>query len=330
MEAEELVVDAFRQLGINARLHPGPLVRGDLQVELEGLDTQLSLKRRALVTAESVNQLLADQPGDTLLVVADRVTDSARKLLTSQGAGYLDLRGHLGLRTGRVLIDAEVDPVTKRPERADALGGKAGLEVAVALLLQPERGAAVRELARELGRSPSTVSEVLKALRSTGLIDASNRVAGPSLFWEVADRWSTPQTYLAQLPDPDDPSTKALRLGLDDEVGWATFGSVPASAYGAPVVAREDQLVEFYVPDATTARRAVMLLGAVPTASSAKASIRVAPVPAVLSHRRQPNGGGLRWPSAHPLFVALDLAQDKGRGREILDAWTPTEGTRVW
>jgi hypothetical protein len=38
----------------------------------------------------------------------------------------------------------------------------------------------------------------------------------------------------------------------------------------------------------------------------------------------------MKWPVAHPLFVALDLAQDTGRGREILDAWTPTEGTRVW
>lgn len=29
--------------------------------------------------------------------------------------------------------------------------------------------------------------------------------------------------------------------------------------------------------------------------------------------------------------VALDLAQDTGRGREILDAWTPDERwTRVW
>ena len=33
---------------------------------------------------------------------------------------------------------------------------------------------------------------------------------------------------------------------------------------------------------------------------------------------------------AHVLFVALDLAQDRSRGREILDAWQPTEARRVW
>jgi hypothetical protein len=38
------------------------------------------------------------------------------------------------------------------------------------------------------------------------------------------------------------------------------------------------------------------------------------------------------WPLAQPLFVALDLAQDPDRGRELLDGWTPpTEaGPRVW
>lgn len=324
------MINAFRQLGIEARLLVGAPPGGDLVVGLDGFDAELELKRRSLVTDAIASQLLKGVGDVTLLVVADRVTEPARKLLTSRGAGYLDLRGRLALRTGPILIDADVEPIKERAERVDALSGKAGLEVAVALLMEPGKGPSVRELARELGRSASTVSEVLKALRRQGLVDESNRVVGTDLFWQVADRWSTPQTYVAQLPDPHDPSAKALGLGLDDEVGWSTVGSVPASGYGAPVVAREDQLVEFYVPDAATARRAVTLLGAAPTATSAKASIRVAPVPAVLSHREKPKARGMKWPVAHPLFVALDLAQDTGRGREILDAWTPTEGTRVW
>ena len=200
----------------------------------------------------------------------------------------------------------------------------------MALLLEPEKDASVRDLARELGRvsrhglrgaqgvaSPRT--------RRRGQPSGRNRVV-------LARRRSLvdPQTYVARLPDPGDPSTTALRVGLNDETGWSTVGSVPASGYGAPVVAREDQIVEFYVPDAATVRRAVTLLGVAPTAASAKASIRVAPVPAVLAHRKKPEGRGMTWPAAHPLFVALDLAQDQERGREILDAWTPTEGVRVW
>lgn len=324
------MIDAFRQVGIEARRLVGVPGGSDLVVGLEGLDVQLELKRRTLVTDATANQLLDEADGGTLLVVADRVTKAARKMLTARNAGCLDLRGRLALRTGHVLIDAEVEPVKERAERIDALSGKAGLEIAVALLLNPEKGASVRELARELGRSASTVSEVLKALRRQGLVDENNRVIGTDLFWQVADRWSTPQTYIAHLPNPRDPSATALRLGLDDKVGWSTIGSVPASGYGAPVVAREDQMVEFYVPDEATVRRAVTLLGSAPTASSAKASVRVAPVPAAVAHRTNSKGRGSKWPAAHPLFVALDLAQDRVRGREILDAWTPTEATRAW
>lgn len=331
MDTGELVLDAFGQLGIEARLLVGAPADRDLRVGLADGDVQLSLKRRSLVTDATVGRLLEEAAGSTLLVVADRVTESARALLTSHNAGYLDLRGRIALRAGHILIDAEVEPLKERAERGDALSGKAGLEVAVALLLEPEKVASVRQLARQIGRSASTVSEVLKALRRQGLVDQDNRLVGTELFWQVADRWSTPQTYLSHLPDPRDPGAKALRLGLDDAVGWSTVGSVPASGYGAPIVAREDQMVEFYVPDEATVRRAVRLLGAAPTAASAKASVRLAPVPAALTHRKRLKGHrAAKWPAAHPLFVALELAQDHGRGREILDAWMPTECTRVW
>ena len=139
MDTEELVIDAFRQLGIDARLLVGAANRGDLVVGVNGFDVELEVKRRSLVTDATANQLLDEIDDRTLMVVSDRVTESARQLLTSRGAGYLDLRGRLALRTGQVLIDAEVEPIKERAERVDALSGKAGLEVAVALLLNPEK-----------------------------------------------------------------------------------------------------------------------------------------------------------------------------------------------
>jgi hypothetical protein len=58
--------------------------------------------------------------------------------------------------------------------------------------------------------------------------------------------------------------------------------------------------------------------------------LRVAPVP-LATRSRIDLSGPPKWPLAHPLFVALDLAQDIGRGREILEAWNPDERwTRVW
>ncbi len=57
--------------------------------------------------------------------------------------------------------------------------------------------------------------------------------------------------------------------------------------------------------------------------------VRVAPVPAACSHRVDLSAA--TWPLAAPVFVALDLAQDAGRSREILAGWTPPEPwTRVW
>ena len=81
-----------------------------------------------------------------LLVVGDRVTGTARRLLVEHRAGYYDLRGHLALRSANVVIDADVEPVSGPVECTNALSGSAGLEVATALLMAA--GVAVRDLYR--------------------------------------------------------------------------------------------------------------------------------------------------------------------------------------
>jgi hypothetical protein len=338
MDLTALAVDAFAQLGIDARPSDDAPDRGaDLVLDPHGVESRVQVKYRALVTDDMAERLLSERmPRDTaLLVIADRVTDAARKVLVSRRAGYLDLRGRLALRTDRLVIDAEVEPIKVRAGRTGALSGSAGLEVATALLMRPERAVAVRQLARELGRSPSTISDVLTALRRDNLIDSGNVVTDSRLFWQVADRWPASRTNLAQRPMPGETSLIApLRLGLDDvehTVGWALTDSAAAVAYGAPLAFRSDQVLDFYVPDLSVVRRATTLLGVAGGSSQARTTVRVAPVPAVVQRRISLEANALEWPLAHPLFVALDLAQDVGRGREILAAWTP-EGrwTRVW
>jgi hypothetical protein len=338
MDSEILLVDALAQLGVQARQALGAGDQGiDLVIEPGG--TRIQVKHRALVTDEVARRLLAEAPhpsDSVLLVVGDRVTETARRLLVEHRAGYYDLRGHLALRSASVVIDADVEPVSGRVERTHALNGSAGLEVATALLMEPAAGVAVRELARRLSRAASTVSEVLAALRLAGLIDDRHRVEGTQLFWQVADRWPATRTHLARLPAPGHNATmaKPLRLGLHDAentAGWALTDSAAAVAYGAPLAVRTVQLLDFYVPDQATARRAATLLGAASSRSQARCAVRVAPVPAACSHRVDLAASPFEWPLAHPVFVALDLAQDTGRGREILDAWTPPERwARAW
>jgi hypothetical protein len=330
------VIDALAQLGVQAA---SSAVGRATDIVIEPVGARLRVMRRTLVTDDVAERLLAEKarfPDTVLLVVGDRVTEPARRLLTSSGAGYYDLRGHLVLRSDRIVIDADVEPVTGRAERKHALTGHVGLEVATALLMQPAADTAVRELARTLGRSPSTVSEVLAGLRRDGLIDERHRVTGSDLFWQVADRWPDTHAYLAQLPAPSDHAamTRPLRLGLDDvesTTGWALTDSAAALAYGAPMAVRTGQVFDFYVPDQAILRRAVTLLGAAPSRSQARCATRVAPVPAACSRRVDLATSPFEWPLAHPLFVALDLAQDTGRGREILNAWTPpARWARVW
>lgn len=336
MDPEALVVDAFAQMGIEARPPVGAPDSGAVLVlDLDGYLATLEIKYRSLVTDDVARRLLAEPPsadGAVLVVVGDRVTEAARTVLTSARGGYLDLRGRLAIRAAGLVIDTDIAPVKARAERSTALSGKAGLEIATALLMRPERPVVVRELARELGRSPSTTSDVLAALRRDGLIDATNAVSGTDLFWRVADRWPAPRVLLATLPADDDASlARPLRLGLDDvdhEPGWALTDSAAATAYGAGVAARSDQVLDFFVPDESVVRRATILLGTAASGSQARATVRVAPVPAVVAQRVRSESA--QWPLAHPLFVALDLAQDVGRGREILDAWTPEGWARVW
>jgi DNA-binding transcriptional ArsR family regulator len=310
-----------------------------IDLVIEPGETPVRVKRRALVTDEIARRLISERagpPDSVLLVVGDRVTETARRLLTEHRAGYYDLRGHLALRSASVVIDAEVEPVSGRAERTHALSGTAGLEVATALLMEPARGWAVRELARRLGRSASTVSEVLSALRESGLVDDRHRVEGTELFWQVADRWPANRIYLAQLPMPGGDATimRPLRLGLDDAentTGWALTDSAAAAVYGAPLAVRTGQLLDFYVPDQVTLRRATTLLGAASSRSQARCAVQVAPVRAACSQRVDLATNPFEWPLAHPVFVALDLAQDAGRGREVLGAWTPAgRWARVW
>lgn len=142
MDTEGLLIDALAQLGVQTRQVLGVPDHGiDLVIEPGG--TRVQVKHRALVTDEVARRLLVETPhppDSVLLVVGDRVTEAARRILADHRAGYYDLRGHLALRSANVVIDADVTPVSGRVERTHALSGSAGLEVATALLVNPAAG----------------------------------------------------------------------------------------------------------------------------------------------------------------------------------------------
>jgi hypothetical protein len=172
-------------------------------------------------------------------------------------------------------------------------------------------------------------------LQAAGLLTDTNEPVCPELFWGLAAVWRRTSVAMARLPEPGRSSaTDALGLGLEDvanTVGWALTDTNAAVSWGMPVVARGDYPPDFYVPDSVTLRRATALLG-VPTASeSRRGSIAVAPVPFVCRSRVDHSlTSGEIWPVANHVVVALDLAQDLGRGTEVLDEWHPEAVCRVW
>jgi hypothetical protein len=166
-----------------------------------------------------------------------------------------------------------------------------------------------------LGFAPSTISEALTRLRDAGLVDDSGLAVTPELFWALADRWRPKRTSVAEQPDPTG----------SDTAGWCVTGTVAAAELGAPVVST-GAAPDLYVPGPVVATIAARRYGVARDASVAAASIAVAPARAVNDEALPPAHQG--WPLAHPVAVALDLAQDRARGREILDDWSPPE--RVW
>jgi len=305
------------------------------QMSLANVD---ALQRLSLSTSPSGDAVEPDAVGPVLVVVADRIPQPSRAWLGEHGVSWLDLRGHLRLVAQGFFIDADVRPQRERPARSSALAGRVGLEVTTLLLTEPGIPPRVRAIASRLDRSASTVSEVLKVLREQELLDRYGLTRPADLFWEVAAIWNPEAADLTRVPDPDDRAvSQALgleRVQVENARGWALTDTLAAVSYGAPAGARADHPPDFYVPDAATLRRAVQLLGAARTTSSRVATVRVAPVPMVCEQRVDPlilPAGKGGWPLAHPLFVALDLARDPGRGREILDAWTPPKPwKRVW
>lgn len=334
MDFDEQFVSAFEHLKIPAQISVGDRV--DALVDPQNLAVPLEVKFRSLVTAADAQKMLGENSvGEAaLFIVAQRVTAEARERLLADRGGFLDLRGHLGLRAPGILINTEVPAASAPRSPVDPFRGQVGLEVAVQVLLTPRERVAVRRIAREIGRSASSVSTVLAAFREHDWLGPNGDPDAQALFWEVAEVWPRNEVHLEVMPNSADQRlASALRWELEDisAAGWALTDTLAAAKYGAPVATSKHHAFEFYVPSEGAVRRAAALFGEVSSARLAKATVKAAPVPSVASTRVAPSGEGDAWPLAHPLFVALDLAGDRGRGREILEAWTlEGEWDRVW
>ncbi|MDP3712309.1 MAG: hypothetical protein Q8R60_07485 [Mycobacteriales bacterium] len=316
--------------------------RYDLVLDIDGRTCGVEVTRASVVSPAHVHALSPREGTDSAaisLLVADRISEAARRLLVDRGWSWLDMRGHAYVRAPGVLVDASFRPRDVVPTPRSA--GRAWREVCFALLREPQVAVGVRPLARMLDLSPAAVSGVLAQLREASLLDRDGRPLLPELFWVLAERWEVRRVALRRAPQPQDPD---LELGLDTSQaapgiptgtrGWALTDTVAATLYGAPLGVGTGWPPDFYVPDSVVLRRAVRALGQAETWDDRGATAAVAPVRQVCSLRQNApdtHVPGTHWLLADPLAVALDLAQDTSRGVEVLRDWTPPAwAARVW
>lgn len=272
------------------------------------------------VVREDDARLLAQtdgtQGGAMALVVADRISRSARAELSRVGLAWFDRRGHIWVRTPSLFVNAEVSPQAVMPSRRVVrVFSDAGLDVALALLAYPSEAQGVQALARLCRRSPGRVSEILAELRSQGLVGSDNRPFTPELFWAVAEEWSPRWIPLPAVPPPEPPDRFRLSgtfgaLSLEAPVAGGLSGGWP----------------RLYVADDTDLATVMSAYGAPSGWTGSEVAVCPSRFGFTLPMASRRDG----FLVAHWLVVALDLAQDRARGHEILEAWSPREGVRVW
>lgn len=333
------VIEDLWAVGLQAR--SGGRVH-DLVLDFDGQTVNLEIKRASVVSPAHVKALAQRVDPDSSsisLLVADRISKEARRLLAERGVSWLDLRGHVYVRAPGVLVEVSFRPRSVVPTPRSA--GRAWREVCFALLREPQAPVGVRPLARMLELSPAAVSGALAQLREASLLDREDHPLVPELFWALSERWEVKRVALHRAPQPQDPD---LELGLDGSQGtpgiptgtrgWALTDTAAAALYGAPVGVGSGWPEDFYVPDPIVLRRAVRALGQSSTWDERGATAAVAPVRQVCLLRQEPpetSAPGTHWLLADPLAVALDLSRDTSRGVEILRDWTPpTWAARVW
>jgi hypothetical protein len=307
---------------------------------------------RDAVSKGVARQLVTTEASSSKIVVANQLSADAKDELARRNEtshnfkwSWLDRRGELQLNhrsaTGVYQFDqgalAHRTPLPggwrlPAPASDGPIRGRAGISYAAALLLDPTRRPSIREVAVAVGMSHGAVGDAAKLLRESGLIRPTGEPEAPELFWALAAVWGpTRITPVAATPTPDQAKRWARADDLD-QPGWALGGDEAAGAWGAPIFAAGGR-PWIWVPTEADARRVERALTSASWDGYA-AVVAVPPTTLVCRHRLPPPASvePTFLPTTHPLFLALELAQDPARGREILDQWNPDDPGihRVW
>ncbi|MGQ0826658.1 MAG: hypothetical protein ACT4OX_16795 [Actinomycetota bacterium] len=319
----QAVIEALARVGV-----PASAGRGG-RLNIDGVHRRVELQRMAVVTPAIARGLRKPAKEVLGIVIADRISEEARRELAASDWGWVDRRGHVQLRAKGLRIAAEIAPLGAAPASARfaSVFPPVGIEVALALLKEPERDWVVKDVAAAVGRAAGGVSERLRALRDAGLVDRRNHPMRPELFWELVASWHERALGLATFPGLSGSFEQLSWLGLP--VDWVLTDTQAALFLGAPLLVSGEGPPDFYLPAPSIVDLALSHFGPARGEPAATVRpIRYAGIHEAVPFRSTPAG----FRVAHPVVVALDLAQDRARGREIVEGWDPSPVgvERVW
>jgi hypothetical protein len=291
-------------------------VEGD-RIEIVGVSFAVNeLKAVREGDARLLAHLHERDGGAATIIVADRISTAAREELSRVGLAWFDRRGHLWVRAPGIFVNAEVPSRSVMPSRrVVSVFRGTGLDVALALLMHPSDPLGVHAVARQIGRSPGRVSEILSELRTQGLVGSDNRPFVPELFWAVVEEWKPRWHPMPQAPPPEPPERFRLSGTLGAVSLDAPVATGPAGAWP-----------RLYVADDTDLATVVGAYGA----PSGWTGSEIAVCPSRYGFTLPTTTSRDGFLVANGLIIALDLAQDRARGREILQGWDAQETVRVW
>jgi hypothetical protein len=164
----------------------------DAVVRIAGSKTPVAIEAKKRLNAAAARQIiaLADEKGLRVIAIAQETTGEARRILASHGVGIVDGFGNADLRLPGLWMHLDGQPERdhfKTPTNTASkvrLSGKTGV-AAQALLLEPDRGWKVRELATRAEVSSGLAHRVLVRLENEGLVRATG--SGPRKIRVLTD-----------------------------------------------------------------------------------------------------------------------------------------------
>jgi len=297
-------------------------------VRFAGSKTPVMIEAKKRLNAVAARQIsaLAEERDLRVIAIAEEATAEARRILAFHGIGIVDARGNADLRLPGLWMHIDGHPERdhlKTPTNAAPkarLSGKTGV-AAQTLLLEPERGWKVRELATRAEVSSGLAHRVMVRLENEGLVRAEG--SGPGKVRVLADPGGlldllaeetavrplrTPAFRLAQSPNA---LIRGIAKALEgNRVDYAVTGAGAASLV-APFVSAVP-IVEVWVSAHFMADRALDEIGMEKAETGQNVELLQADDDGPLMFRRRTKGVWV----ANPIRLYIDLLHDPRRGRE--------------